>query len=182
MRKFLFLLLFYLTCLVILLNQATAQNTASTNTSASVKLSQEEKEERNKKIALANVEAIRGQSIDAASKDFAPDIVNYGNGQIPPQRGAAAVTASLRLFAAAFPIDKIENLSAVADGDMVMIWGKWTGSWRGDFMGQKATGKTFTKTDVEILRFSDGGKITEHHSVQSMNEIARQIGLKLPGQ
>ena len=86
------------------------------------------------------------------------------------------------MFTTAFPVDTIENLVAVADGDWVMLWGKWSGTWKADFMGQKATGKSFTKREVEIFRFNDEGKITEHHSVQSINEIAKQIGLQIPSQ
>ena len=55
-------------------------------------------------------------------------------------------------------------------------------TWTGDFMGQRATGKSFTKRDVEIYRFNEEGKITEHHSVQSLGEIAQQVGLKIPTQ
>ena len=108
---------------------------------ASMEVSQEEKEERNKQIALANARAIHNHDIVAASKSFAPDIINYGNGAMPPQRGIEAVTSSLRMFINAFPIDSIDNLVAVADGDWVFLWGKWSGTWKEDFMGQKATGK-----------------------------------------
>ena len=181
MKKLLCLSVVFLICLTGNLNSAYAQNAATQNDSAT-NLSREEKEERNKKIALANAEAIRTHNLDAVAQDFAPDIINYGNGNIPPQKGVEAVMASLRLFMNALPIDKIENLVAVADGDWVMLWGKWSGTWKADIMGQKATGKSFTKPEVEIFRFNEEGKITEHHSVQSIGEVARQIGMKMPGQ
>lgn len=181
MRNVLFVLALFLSVAIVSCQEAKAQNGDLKN-STSPKLSPEEIEERNKKIALANAEAIQAHDIDAASKHFAPDIINYGNGSIPPQRGIEAVTASLRMFTSALPIDKVDNLVAVADGDWVMLWGKWSGTWKGDIMGQKATGKSFTKPDVEIFRFNDEGKIIEHHSVQSIGEVARQIGMKLPGQ
>ncbi len=133
-------------------------------------------------IAVLNDSKVVYRDIDAASKHFASDIINYGNGAIPPQKGIEAVTASLRMFTGAFPIDKIDKLVAVADGDWVMLWGKWSGTWRGDFMGQPATGKSFTKPEVEIFRFNEEGEIIEHHSVQAFGEVARQIGMKLPGQ
>ena len=68
----------------------------------------------------------------------------------------------------------------MADEDEVRLRGKWTGTWKEDC--QKATGKLFTKTDVEIYRFKMEGQITEHHSVQSISEIGWQIDLKTPGQ
>jgi len=175
------LVLTFLTFVACNMKEASGQNNNNSNAFRTATLRQEEKEERNKKVALANAEAIRAHDIDAASKNFAPDIVNYGNGNIPPQKGIEAVTASLRMFTRSFPIDSIENLVAVADGDWVMLWGKWSGTWKEDFMGQKATGKPFTKREVEIYRFNDKGEITEHHSVQSINEIAQQVGLKMPG-
>lgn len=182
MKKRLFLPLIFLGLAIANINQSRAQIANTINTSTTKKMSLEEKEERNKLIALANAEAIHARDIDAASKSFAPDIINYGNGRMPPQKGIEAVTASLRMFVNSLPIDKIDNLVAIADGDWVVLWGKWSGTWKGDFMGQKATGKSFTKPEVEIYRFNEEGKITEHHSVQSIVEIARQIGMKIPGE
>src|SRR5215208_3570475 len=95
--------------------QVSAQNTGNSIASTTKKLSQADKEERNKKIALANAEAIHVGDVAAASKNLPPDIINYGNGNIPPQKGKEAVTASLRMFIGAFPIDKIDNVVAVAD-------------------------------------------------------------------
>lgn len=57
----------------------------------------------------------------------------------------------------------------------VMLWGKWSGSWKGNFMGQKATGKSFTKPEVEIYRFNEEGKIIEHHNVQSIGELPGKL-------
>jgi predicted ester cyclase len=182
MKELLFLTTTFLFGVICNIHPAYAQTADVRNASTVAKMSQEEKEERNKKIALANAEAIHAHDIDAASKNFASDIINYGNGAMPPQKGIEAVTASLRMFTGAFPIDKIDKLVAVADGDWVMLWGKWSGTWKGDFMGQKATGKSFTKPEVEIYRFNEEGKIIEHHSVQSLREVARQIEMRLPGQ
>ena len=182
MRRSPLILLFLQIFVIAFVHNTLAQDAGSESTSTTTKLSKEQKEERNKKIALANANAIHTRDVETASKDFAPDIMNYGNGKIPPQKGIDAVTASLRMFVATFPIEKIDNLVAVADGDWVMLWGTWSGAWTGDFMGQKATGKSFTKRDVEIYRFNEEGKITEHHSVQSLGEIAQQVGLKIPTQ
>ena len=70
---------------------------------------------------------------------------------------------------------------AVADGDYVIVYGTWTGTWKNDFMGMKATGKSFKVNDADIFKFNDAGKMMEHRSVQSMKTIAMQIGMKMPG-
>ncbi|QHT71496.1 ester cyclase [Rhodocytophaga rosea] len=144
------------------------------------KLTDEAKEQRNKATALASVRAVAANQIDEALKDCAPDIINYGNGSIPPAHGLEKNRAGLKMATTAVPFNGSENLMAVADGEWVMVWGKFSGSWQKDMMGQKATGKPYQKTDVEIFRFNEAGQITEHHSVQSFYEVARQIGLQLP--
>ena len=178
-RLLLVISLLFMPCLV---SDVNAQSSINSIGLANVKLTQEEKEERNKRAALASVEAINAGNTDSALKDAAPDIINYGNGNIPPVKGIDQVKAGLRMFTAALPIEKAENLVAIADGDWVMVWGQWSGTWKEDIMGQKATGKPYKKREVEIFRFNHEGKITEHHSVQSICEVARQIGMKIPGQ
>jgi predicted ester cyclase len=173
-------LLFVVIALIVTPNQAGEFATSGTNDRCGQVLSQEEKEERNKQIALASVRAVSIGDVENACKDLAPDVINYGNGNIPPVKGMDKVKAGMSMFVGAIPTDKSENLVAVADGDWVMVWGEWSGTWKGDMMGQKATGKPFRKKDVEIFRFNNDGKISEHHSVQSFYEVARQIGMKMP--
>jgi predicted ester cyclase len=141
---------------------------------------QGDKEERNKRVALASVEALKRGDVDAALKDADSCIVNYGNGSIVPVKGIEKGKASLLMMKTVLPIDSYEIYQVLADGDWLFIWGRWSGTWKGDWMGQKATGKSFTERDCEIFKFNEAGKIIEHHSVQSLWEIATQVGLKLP--
>lgn len=139
-----------------------------------------DKQERNKRIVLEGINALVKGDIDAVVKDWSPDIVNYGNGNVAPVRGIENVKRVLLMVKAAIPIDKWELYQAVAEGDWVMVWGRWYGHWNGDWMGQKATGKPYAKRDVEIFKFSEEGKLIEHHSVQSLLDIASQVGMKIP--
>ncbi len=77
----------------------------------------------------------------------------------------------------AFPDYKGENLMAIADGDKVAVYGDWSGTFKKDFMGMKATGKSFKAKDVDIFTFNDEGNITEHRAVQSMGSIFQQLGV-----
>jgi predicted ester cyclase len=63
-----------------------------------------------------------------------------------------------------------------------MVYGEWSGTWKGDLMGMKATGKTFKINDVDIFKFNDAGKMIEHRSVQSGATLGAQIGMPIPGQ
>jgi predicted ester cyclase len=82
----------------------------------------------------------------------------------------------------AIPDYKATDLTAVADGDHVMVYGTWTGTWKNNMMGMNATKKSFKVNDVDIFKFNDQGRIVEHRAVQPMAEVARQIGMKMPAQ
>ena len=116
---------------------------------------EEAKEERNKKTAMASVEGFSAHNVDAVFKDAAPDAVDYGDGSMPPIKGVDSGKVMVNMWMKAFPDVKGSDLKAVADGDWVMVWGTWSGTWKNDFMGQKATGKSFKVKDVDIFRFND---------------------------
>jgi predicted ester cyclase len=142
----------------------------------------EAKEERNKQTALASLHAFdNGGGADAVLKDADPNVVDYGDGSMAPAKGVDSTKAGLSMWLKAVPDYKGSDFIAVADGDYVMVYGTWTGTWKGDLMGMKPTGKTFKVADVDIFKFNDAGKVIEHRSVQSNNEAARQLGMKMPG-
>lgn len=141
--------------------------------------SAEEKEERNKKTVLASLEGVSAHDVNVMLKDAATDITDYGDGSGPPMKGIDTARAGIAAWFAAFPDVKGENFKAVADGDWVMVWGDWSGTWKGDFMGQKPTGKSYKIKDVDIFKLNDEGKITEHHYVQSWMNTASQVGMKM---
>ena len=162
-------------------NNADTSGTASkSDSSANAMNDQESKEERNKKIVKESVEAFMAHDADAVLKDADPNTVDYGDGSFPAVKGLDSVKAGIKMWLTTMPDAKGEDLKYVADGDWVMVWGKWTGTWKGDFMGQKATGKSYKIYDVDIFKLSDDGKILEHHSVQSPMTTAYQVGMKMP--
>ena len=80
----------------------------------------------------------------------------------------------------AFPDFKGENFTTIAEGNHVVVIGDWSGTFKGDLMGVKPTGKSFKVKDVDIFTFNDEGKITEHRSIQSIEHIMSQVGAKWP--
>ncbi len=81
----------------------------------------------------------------------------------------------------AFPDYKGTNFLAVADGDVVMVYAEWTGTWKNDFKGMKATGKSFKMYEVDIFKLSNQGKVIEHREIQSIATIAKQVDMPIPG-
>ena len=176
--------IFFIAVVAIIFTACT-NNTASTssNTSTdSTSMSQEAKEERNKEVALAAQRSFEtGQgNVDSILKNAAPDFVDYGTGETPPTKGIDSSRAFLQQMVAAIPDYKVTDVMAVADGDYVMVYGTWSGTLKNDFMGIKATNKPFKYIDVDMFKFNDEGKITEHRAIQSMNEFVRQTGAKMP--
>lgn len=176
-----FLLIFFMACNDAAKDGTEAFTDAKPNTIDKGKAGENAKEERNRQTAMASLEAVQRGDAEAALKDADKDIIDYGEGSMPPVKGVDSTTAWLKAWIAAVPDYKITDLIAVADGDYVMVYGTWTGTWKNDLMGMKATGKSFRATDVDIFKFNDEGKIIEHRAVQSMGEVARQIGMPMTG-
>jgi predicted ester cyclase len=142
--------------------------------------SSESKEERNKETALASVNAFIAGDIDKTLKDITADAVDYGDGSMPVVKGKDSIMVYVKKWREAFSDYKGDNIVAIADGDYVAVWGDWSGTFKTDFMGMKATGKKIRTKDVDIFKFNSDGKMTEHHNVQSTAEMMKQLGEKMP--
>lgn len=141
--------------------------------------SEEAKEERNKQTALASIHALMKGNVDSTLANVTPDAVDYGDGSMAPVKNRDTVAKMMKIWVAAVPDYKAEDLVAVADGNKVMIYGVWTGTWKNELMGMKPTGKTIKMHDVDIFTFNDDGKIIEHRNIQTNNELARQLGMPM---
>lgn len=156
-------------------SNATGSDSTVTSTSSA-----EEKEERNKQNALAISREIGGGNIDSGFVYIAEDITDYGDGSGPAMKNKDTIIAGIKGFVAAFPDYKGDNFEAVADGDKVFVYGDWSGTFKNDFMGMKATGKSFKVKDVDIFKFNDNGKIIEHRAIMPWAVIMDQVGAKPP--
>jgi predicted ester cyclase len=135
--------------------------------------------EKNKATAMASLNALINGKIDDGFKDCSADYVDYGDGSGPAIKGADSAKAAFKMFITAFPDIKGENLLSIADGNHVAIFGDWSGTFKGEFMGMKPTGKSFKLKDVDLFTFDDAGKITEHRSVQSSQTYINQVEEKV---
>jgi len=165
-------------CIVTACNNSGTSSAESATDSSSAMMSDSKTDmtEKNKQTALAADEAVNNHDADALFKDAAPDFTDYGDGGMEPVKGIDSAKRFFQIFLAAFPDIKGENLMAIAEGKHVAIVGDWSGTFKGELMGMKPTGKAFKVKDVDIYTFNDEGKITEHRSVQSMGTILSQVG------
>jgi predicted ester cyclase len=142
--------------------------------------SAESKTERNKKIIMASFDGMASHNVNDMLKDCSADCVDYGDGSMPPVKGKDSIMKMINMWMNAFPDNKGNDLKYVADGDWVMVWGEWSGTFKNDFMGTKATNKSYKMKDVDIFKLNDAGQIIEHHNVQSPNTMMRQVGMAPP--
>ncbi len=182
MKKVYFLAFATCICLAACNNGTDNATTASDKdtTANSGKMTQEDKEERNKKTVMESMDAMNSHNVDGVLKNVTADGVDYGDGSMPPVKSMDSVKAGMSAFLAAFPDYKGSNLEAVADGDKVMVYGEWTGTFKNDYMGMKATGKSFKVHDVDIFELNDEGKITSHRNVMPYSVSMMQVGAKMP--
>jgi len=142
--------------------------------------SAEAKEEKNKQTALASVNAMIAGDVETTLKDVTADAIDYGDGSMAPVKSKDSIMAMLKSWRGSISEYKADNLTALADGDYVAVWGDWAATFKTDFMGMKTAGKKIKIKDVDIFKFNSDGKMTEHYNVQSSAEMMKQLGMASP--
>jgi predicted ester cyclase len=148
----------------------------SESDNATAKLSNQE---RNKQIIMACLDNINKHNADSALKEADASFIDYSDGSMPPMKGDSAKMV-LKVYLSAFPDMKNLNPIYCADGDYVMVYSDVTGTWTGDLMGMKATGRSMKIKDVDVFKFNAAGKIIEHHNVQSVPCVMASLGASMP--
>src|SRR5207244_7241294 len=134
--------------------------------------------------ALAYVKARNEGNPDSILGGASRNVVDYGDGSMPPIKGKDSIRAlinrDLGAMKTAFPDFKVDDLVGAASGDTVLVWARYSATWKHDMMGQKATGKSFRIYGVEYFVFNDAGEVVEHRSTPHDLEMAKQVGIRLP--
>jgi SnoaL-like polyketide cyclase len=139
-----------LTSVIILLIISACNGKAQENESKSTQAIHENKEEKNKQVALECVRAWSSGNMDLILSHTAKDAVDYGDGSTPPARGIDTMKMFMNQWRFAVNEYKSSNQLAVSDSDYVFVYADWNGSFKTDFMGMKRKGKSFT---LRILTF-----------------------------
>ena len=175
----------FLPCAVVVLsiiscgNPAPAPESKDTVVAAPAGMAAPSMTEKNKATALLVVQSFSNHDTAAMFKVTAADFIDYGDGNMPPMKGLDSAKAGLRQFLAAFPDIKGENLMVIAEGNQAAVFGDWSGTFKGELMGIKPTGKTFKFKDVDLFTFNDEGMVTSHRSIQSTDLLFKQVGAKM---
>ncbi len=144
---------------------------------ATMSASGESKEERNKKVIMASMESFAKGDYDGVFKDVAPSYTDYVDGSIPPITSVDTLKNFMKMLTGALENYKGSDLKYFADGDYVLVTGDWSGMFKKDIMGIKASGKEVKFKDLDMFRLNDEGKVIEHSSVQNLAAVLMASGM-----
>lgn len=135
---------------------------------------------KNKQVAMASETAINNHDVDGIYKDVSADFVEYNNGEMKSEKNVDSLKAGFKAFFVGFPDFKGEKLVAVADSNIVIVTGIWTGTFKNEFMKMKPNNKMVSLQDADIFTFNDKGQITSHRNIQSNALIFKQLDISMP--
>jgi len=137
--------------------------------------------ERNKANVLKAYDAINAGNLKGFIDLCSKDIVDHDAGvNGKTYKGVDSVSANLQNFMKAFPDLKIKIIQTVAEGDWVAVFNNGTGTWKGEIMGMKPTGKSFNVNDADLFKMDAQGMVSEHWPTQEFSVIATQVGMQMP--
>lgn len=112
----------------------------------------------------------------ALEKMLATDFVDY-NAWLPKEglKGRDTAIVNLKSMKDAFPDMKYEVLHTAADGDMVFVHYRFTGSNNGPLMGMPATNKKVDYMGVDLVQVKDS-VITAHWDYGDNTTFQKQMG------
>ncbi len=157
--------LFKTVTLLLLFSACNNKSNDNINNAKLTQAANENKEEKNKQVALECIRAWSSGNMDLILSHTAANAVDYGDGSTPPARGIDTMKMFMNQWRFAVNEYKSSNEIAVSDSDYVFVYADWDGSFKTDFMGMKTAGKSFHFKDVDIFKFNDEGKVIEHRAV-----------------
>jgi steroid delta-isomerase-like uncharacterized protein len=140
-------------------------------------------QERNKATFRRLIqEVINTGRLDLADQLLTADRPDHQEMGLPPEmtKGYEGFRRVIGMFRAAFPDLRFESEYMVAEGDRVVSHNVITGTHEGDFMGVPPTKKKFRATALDVCRFDEAGKISEHWGVFDMFGAMMQLGVIPP--
>jgi predicted ester cyclase len=139
--------------------------------------------QRNKAVVRRITEAYNSGDTGIIDEFIHPNILDHSQKFMGPAedisaafRGFEGVKRQIESFSEQFPDVNFEEESITAEGDMVVLRWKMTGTNQGPIFGRGPTGKRITHHGVEFVRLEDG-KIIEHSDSADPFGFLDKLGL-----
>ena len=135
-----------------------------------------EEQEQNKAVVRRVLDAFNSGDTSIIDEVTDPNLVSHTPPPgVKPDKGG--LKHQVDLLRGGFPDAKFEEESLVADGDMVILRWRMTGTHTGEyFFGSKPTGKKVTHVGHEFVRVKNG-KIVEHRDSADPLVFMDKLGL-----
>jgi predicted ester cyclase len=133
----------------------------------------------NKETTKKILAAIDAGDLNAFALYVSPSVIEH----MPPPPGVTAsspfemVKMIIADWHKAFPDSKTTVINMVAEGNMVTVHSRYTGTNAGPFMGMPATNKKVDIEQVDIIRYDAAGKGVEHWAVIDQLTLLQQLGV-----
>lgn len=102
------------------------------------------------------VAAFNACDADAVASLYAIDAENTQFAAGPPVVGREQIRSGLREFFVAFPDSTTSPVGVFSDGDWAIVEWIGTGTWKGPFLGQMPSGRSFTLQGCGFFRVQKG--------------------------
>jgi len=117
-------------------------------------------------VAKEYFAAFNRRDFETLTNILAPDFVFEHES---PVEGRDTIIAMLQGFCSAFPDLKFSVTDAISSGDEVVAFLRASGTWLGEFAGVPPTGRHFTASTVDRIRFSGA-------SIASISTVCEVLG------
>ena len=124
-------------------------------------------------------EVMSGGRLDLADQFLTVDRPDHQEMGIPAEqlKGYGGFRNVIGMLRSAFPDLRFTSEFMIAEGDRVVSHNRVEGTHKGAFMGIPATNKSFRTLAIDICRFDDAGKVSEHWGVFDMMSLMVQLGV-----
>ncbi|MBS1564586.1 MAG: ester cyclase, partial [Bacteroidetes bacterium] len=139
-----------------------------------------DKAQKNLDASKAIAKMFENSDFSKVGDYIATDVVDHASphGDI---KGLDSLKAMFNQYASMMSDAKDEVVKGIADDDYSMLWLKqsWTTKVDDPMMGMKA-GDHGTMETIEVCKHNADGKITEHWSFTSMNDMMKMMQKSMP--
>lgn len=138
--------------------------------------------EENKEIVRRMLDdAFNAQNLDLLKEVVSPEFLGRSLTVFPPadEHGIEDRRKTYEAFYTAMPDVHAETLEMIAEGDLVVVRDRFTGTHTGDFAGYPPTGNKVDYTVIHIYRIADG-KIVDDWTLLDSLTLMQQMGAVAP--
>lgn len=137
-------------------------------------------EERNREVVLNAIKALSDHDIDGFMSYHTDDMTSHEPFYPDPIPRDQLITL-LHQWVHTYPDAKVETQHIYVEGDIVAVENLVSGTFENDFLGEKATGRSYQTREAVFFEL-ENGKIKAERIYIDRKHIAEQLGASSEGE